>query len=216
MALPSVDLNGWGGRVIAFVCGIVLHHAAFRRGEWDMYGKSLITSTALLYTVTTAFVAIYGLADNGYVYDNATSTASLPRASYTVSMLFLVVFTGLFSSILIYRAFFHRLCRFPGPFSARLSNAYLTWKYCRSRRLDLDVQRLHQKYGDVVRVGPRELSINDPESLHDIHSSTSLCTKGPWYNVDYPAYSLQETRIAALHTERRKAWDTAFMSKCRF
>ncbi len=59
---------------------------------------------------------------------------------------------GLFASMSIYRVFFHRLSRFPGPFPAKVSKLYNMW---RARHLNAhnDVMALHEKYGDIVRSG---------------------------------------------------------------
>jgi hypothetical protein len=56
-------------------------------------------------------------------------------------------------SILTYRAFFHRLSRFPGPFRARLSNLYATKLANKDEHMYLEVQELHRRYGDIVRIG---------------------------------------------------------------
>ena len=217
MTFSPDDMNTWTGSGIAFTCGVVLHTAIFRRGEWDTHSKRLIIATTFLYgAVTGLAVATYGFIDNDDRYDDVPFATTLRTAASTVGIMLISVLVGLFSSILIYRTFFHPLRHFPGPFGARLSNAYQTWLYCRSWRLDVEVQKLHRVYGDVVRVGPRELSINDPESLHAFHSSTSPCLKGPWYSYMAPASSLQTARDPVDHTERRKAWDLGFSSKCRF
>ncbi|KAL7784098.1 cytochrome P450 [Trichoderma ceciliae] len=60
---------------------------------------------------------------------------------------------GAVTSILVYRAFFHPPRRFPGPFSARLSRFYALRKLIESHQGYTDVQKLHQEYGDIVRVG---------------------------------------------------------------
>ena len=61
--------------------------------------------------------------------------------------------TGLASSILIYRAFFHRLKDFPGPFGARVSRLYASAVSSKSLQYYLELQKMHDKYGDVVRTG---------------------------------------------------------------
>ncbi|CAI6089851.1 unnamed protein product [Clonostachys chloroleuca] len=62
--------------------------------------------------------------------------------------------------------------------------------------------RLHKAYGDIVRVGPSELSINDPTLFHSIHSNSSTFTKGPWYNLMHPVVSLHMIRDHEEHTLR--------------
>lgn len=211
MVLGLIDLTSWENRGLAFVCGIVLHHAVFRRGEWDLEAKRLLVTAAFLYAVVTATVALHASPDGENV--DASIGARLRDASIMVGALTFAVCMGLFGSILVYRAFFHPLRHFPGPFAARLSNAYRTVIYLRTWRQDIEVQKLHQIYGDIVRVGPRELSINDPDALHAIHSSSTTCSKGPFYNILAPAYNLLGERHRPVHAERRKAWDHAFSSK---
>lgn len=60
---------------------------------------------------------------------------------------------GLGSSILVYRAFFHRLHRFPGPFPAKLSRFYAMKHAAEALKANEEVQKLHEIYGDFVRVG---------------------------------------------------------------
>ncbi|KAJ9649339.1 hypothetical protein H2199_000114 [Coniosporium tulheliwenetii] len=70
-----------------------------------------------------------------------------------------------------------------------------------------EVQRLHQQYGDFVRLGPSELSVIHPGAVSAIHSPKSACSKGPWYNVLHPMVSLQTIRSKPEHVRRRKVWD---------
>lgn len=60
---------------------------------------------------------------------------------------------GLLGSILVYRAIFHRLRRFPGPFMARLSRFYAMKKAAATNQNNIVIQKLHDQYGDFVRVG---------------------------------------------------------------
>jgi hypothetical protein len=60
---------------------------------------------------------------------------------------------GLASSILVYRGFFHRLHRFPGPFLAKLTRFYAMKKAAKNLQAMKDIQSLHAAYGDFVRVG---------------------------------------------------------------
>ncbi|RYP92929.1 hypothetical protein DL770_000979 [Monosporascus sp. CRB-9-2] len=202
----SVDMaiTSWEGGGAAFLCGIVLHLAVFRKGEWDLQAAKIAASAVLTYAVTTALLVLYGFPadDDGVPSPRAASGAA--------GELFISGLAGLYGSILVYRAVFHRLRRFPGPFAARLSNFYQASLYWRTYRFHIEVQKLHQIYGDIVRIGPNELSINDPKALHAIHSSSSPCTKGPWYEILHPCIALSVIRKHEYHAQRRKAWDRAF------
>jgi tryprostatin B 6-hydroxylase len=62
-------------------------------------------------------------------------------------------FTGaLWLSMSVYRAFFHRLGGYPGPFLARLSQLWRVWKNLRAEHYRV-LDELHRKYGEYVRVG---------------------------------------------------------------
>ncbi|KAF7558005.1 hypothetical protein G7Z17_g333 [Cylindrodendrum hubeiense] len=63
---------------------------------------------------------------------------------------------GIYSSIIVYRGAFHRLNRFPGPFAARISNLYVTLLSIKKFQLYEEVQQLHEKYGDIVRIALRD------------------------------------------------------------
>lgn len=42
------------------------------------------------------------------------------------------------------------------------------------------VRELHDRYGDVVRIGPNELSIRSSEAVELILGSKGKMNKGPW------------------------------------
>jgi tryprostatin B 6-hydroxylase len=80
----------------------------------------------------------------------------------------------------------------------------------------VQADRLHKKYGDIVRVGPNELTIIDPDAVAAIHGSNSKCIKSAWYDaIGGENPSLQLTRDRAIHDRRRKVWDQAFSVKCK-
>lgn len=62
-------------------------------------------------------------------------------------------FIGLYSSIVTYRLFFHRLRAFPGPFAAKMSKTFYGLYMSRNGAYSKELQKLHEKYGDVVRIG---------------------------------------------------------------
>lgn len=126
----------------AFAVGIGLHIFLFRRGEWDLTTVGILGIATLLYVSTViSFVSLDR--DRSNVLD-AVQHANIIAIS-TVA--------GIFGSMVLYRGFFHRLCRFPGPFLARLSNFYVTSLTAKNMQLFLEVQKLHQQYGDIVRLG---------------------------------------------------------------
>lgn len=137
-------------------------------------------------------------------------------------------------SMLIYRAFFHRLRHYPGPFAARLSQFWRSWRHA-SKQSYLVLDEMHKTYGDYVRVGtlqrryiildipqvarvytgPREISIIDPAAIEPVLGPKSTCGKSIWYDYDLPMTSLHQTRDRNVHAQRRRGvWDPAFNTAC--
>ncbi|KAJ6171582.1 cytochrome P450 [Penicillium chermesinum] len=148
-----------------------------------------------------------------YVYIYSLSVASTIGCAIYASCCFNL---GLTISILAYRAFWHPLRKFPGPWDAKLSRLFLVKQAINRTQYHLDLQEMHQTYGDFVRTGPREVSINRPAAVLTIYGPQSLCTRSPWYSHvsdDISQTSLNSTRDPNVHRRRRKAWDRGFSIK---
>ncbi|RYO91199.1 hypothetical protein DL763_005069 [Monosporascus cannonballus] len=67
-----------------------------------------------------------------------------------------------------YNLFLHPLRRFPGPLVYRASPLPWALRHVIGRQA-FDTQRLHERYGPVVRLGPGHLSFTDPRAWRDIY-----------------------------------------------
>ncbi|RYP71152.1 hypothetical protein DL769_004740 [Monosporascus sp. CRB-8-3] len=67
-----------------------------------------------------------------------------------------------------YNLFLHPLRRFPGPVANRASRLPWALRHALGRQA-FNTQRLHERYGPVVRVGPGHLSFTDPRAWRDIY-----------------------------------------------
>ncbi|KAI0865200.1 cytochrome P450 [Xylaria cubensis] len=89
----------------------------------------------------------------------------------------------------VYTLYFHPLAKYPGPKLAAVSQVWFAWVWL-SGRYPTIIQNLHQKYGNVVRIAPNELSFNTIQAHRDIYSTPShkkkLFIKDPtfYYNGD--------------------------------
>jgi cytochrome P450 family 628 len=130
-------------RASAGLAGVALHLFAFRYGEWDNDTRKIIASwiTSQLAGVVAARIFL------------PTEYDSFLLAAKDISILAWCATAGIYASMIIYRALFHRLNKFPGPFAARLSTFYVTSLSAKKFHLYEEVQALHQKYGDYVRLG---------------------------------------------------------------
>ncbi|KAI0204852.1 cytochrome p450 monooxygenase [Astrocystis sublimbata] len=192
---------------LLFTSGVLLHHVVFRRGEWDLATVNLIRLFMLCFFGSVLFLSVN-------VHPTLPHTEEYRSAVRATWAIFAPTLAGLYTSIAVYRGFFHRLRQFPGSFLARFSGLYMT---CRNlftgMRTFKDVQNLHLKYGDVVRLGPQELSIIRPSAVQALHAASAPVDKGPFYDMTAPFLSLQTIRSKTDHAPIRKIWDRGFSAK---
>ncbi len=123
--------------LLAAASGVSAHLAVFRKGEWDVASPSIFT---FYFTMFAAALSLFYF-------------PSIHVFPGLVAQLVVCHVAGLYTSMLLYRAFFHRLSGYPGPVLARLTNFYITALSMRKLHLFEEVQKLHGQYGDYVRLG---------------------------------------------------------------
>ncbi|OBT38604.1 hypothetical protein VE00_11101 [Pseudogymnoascus sp. WSF 3629] len=199
MFLSSISIASVS--VLAGALGVISHLGYFIHGEHHMQSVRILCTFVLgplIFFACELFLYDFPIIEAG----KATIVAS---TSY---------FVALTLSILSYRVFFHPLRHFPGPFSARLTKLTHVARLLPNSDNFAQAHQLHQKYGEIVRVGPNELTIINPDAIAAIHSSSSRCIKAPWYDaIGGPNPSLQLTRNRNTHDKRRKVWDQAFSAR---
>jgi hypothetical protein len=134
----------------AAISGVVAHQLVFKRLELDTRPVSTAAAFFGLYCLTFVILKLAGGNDSPlWLY----STSLLAYSAFLVSLAV---------NIFLYRAFFHALCRFPGPFGARLSKFWAIRSVVRSELKWYQVlEGLQAKYGDYVRTG----TLNSSTSL---------------------------------------------------
>ncbi|KAI1647477.1 cytochrome P450 [Daldinia loculata] len=132
-----------------------------------------------------------------------------------VDLIYFVTVTAALASIyvvglVIYRLFFHPLAKYPGPFIAKITDAYQLYHAWKGDR-HLEFWRLHEKYGKVVRFGPNSVSFNSNTALKDIYGFKSNVRKAEFYDAFvHPASNTHNTRDKALHARKRRVLSQAF------
>ncbi|KIW05638.1 uncharacterized protein PV09_03509 [Verruconis gallopava] len=203
--------------------------AAFKAQNWDMVVSS--KSLPIVLGLSTHLFLAHGEPDYqfhifimfwffvyisfSYLLVASGSMATLSQALSATASFYAIYFGTLFTSIVIYRAFFHRLRKYPGPFMARITNFYNVALTVPKIRYFVEVEKIHKRYGDYVRLGPRDLSIADVNAIPVIHGVGTKCRKGLWYGAGehVEGFSLHTTRDKKDHRERRRIWDKAFNAK---
>ena len=164
--------------------------------------------------------------------------ASLPTSVlglFAVVLAYVRTFITYWGLILLYTALyrlspFHPLARFPGPAHMKLSKLWMSYLTYRGDGHEY-IRALHGQYGDVVRVGPNELSFNRADLVQPILGMKMLL-KGPctylssWLirirpsdlSVDYDTRAndagvqLDGMRDFSVHAVRRRPWARAMNS----
>ncbi|KAL4919888.1 benzoate 4-monooxygenase cytochrome P450 [Aspergillus aurantiobrunneus] len=120
---------------------------------------------------------------------------------------------ALFSSISIYRLFFHRLKHFLGPILASTTKIWYAWKARNSKNLFFPLHKMQREYGNFVRTGPSEITVFHPDVFMAVDGPSGKCSKAEWYDLLHPNTGLVTTQDKELHRERRRRWNRGFTSK---
>lgn len=120
-------------------------------------------------------------------------------------------------ALTIYNRFFHPLHDIPGPLMCAIS--WLPWyKYWFSGHMHLEVLRLHETYGPVVRMGPSEVSFIDASTWKDIYS-LKRCRQIERCPKSFPALTPHGAKFDLLtyspsdHAKYRKILNPSFSEK---
>ena len=183
--------------ILSAFLGVLSHLCIFKRGEHHLRSPLLFR----LYLIVAALLVL------SEILIHPTNLASAFKASF---FLIASCATALFTSMTVYRVFFHRLRHFPGPPLAAVSRLYHV-SLDAEQYLFLD--KLRVQYGDYVRMGPNELMIYNPTAVPLIHGSESPCTKADWYDNLKPLHAINTTRSKRLHEKIRRIWDMGLSQK---
>ena len=184
---------------MAAASGIVAHAAYFNRGEHYLNGAFYVALTLLTCSTGTGFLMRLG-------------ERSIASAVLSVIGLAASFFTGLYTSLLTYRVLLHPLRKFPGPFWARVSNFWWSSQISNGDAYQ-QIDRLHEEFGDFIRIGASDLSIVHPEAPQAIYGANSKCRKSFMYDINKPMESMHSTRNRKVHDQRRRLWSGAFGDK---
>lgn len=139
---------------LATLLGVLAHLGLFIRGEWHLRAPGVVV-----------FHAVFAVLAWGALTWERPETRL--HALGTVIELLSCYMIGLFSSITIYRLFFHRLRHFPGPRLAAVSKLWHVFK-CRDSRNHLVLESMNQQYGSFVRTGKlAPTALLDPRMQYD-------------------------------------------------
>ncbi|RDW77525.1 hypothetical protein BP6252_05578 [Coleophoma cylindrospora] len=108
------------------------------------------------------------------------------------------------------------LSQFPGPKLAAVTGWYeFYWNIWRGGEFFWEIQRMHQKYGPIVRINPWEIHVNDPDWYDELYAGgAKRRDKYLWFTAGSGSpYSTFETTPHDVHRLRRAAINPFFSKK---
>ncbi|KAM0130892.1 hypothetical protein ACHAP3_007119 [Botrytis cinerea] len=184
--------------IAAAVSGIAAHLCAFIHGDWHLHIPQVIFTHCAGYALLLLRLR----------YQELSIIDSI-QVSTVLSACYLLF---LFTSIIVYRVFFHRLRNFPGPRLAAATKLWSIWE-TRDSRNHLLMQRLFEQYGPIVRTAPNELTVFHPEGVELVkggkNGTDQYNEKGVWYDLIHPKTSVVFNRNPSENAVRRRPWDRA-------
>jgi len=150
-------------RVFAIILGLAVHRLVFIHGEWHLRGPNVVVCHVLLAILL-------------YATELAFKQKGSQYSSLQPTQVIVCYLSSLFSSIAVYRIFFHRLKHLPGPRLAALTKLWHVWK-CRDSRGHHVLQAWHEEYGEFVRTGKRIIPVMLYNKIE--HSNPQVPAKSP-------------------------------------
>ncbi|EXM20719.1 Cytochrome P450 [Fusarium oxysporum f. sp. vasinfectum] len=111
---------------------------------------------------------------------------------------------------IVYYRYLHPLAEYPGPPLAAVTNLWKTY-HLWNLHLPHTLVRLHEQYGDVVRVGPNDLSFRNPDAVNTIYKTGRQLQKTGFYD-GFTTFNpnLFGTQDEEIHAIRRRQMAHAF------
>ncbi|PLB37197.1 putative cytochrome P450 oxygenase [Aspergillus candidus] len=146
-----------------------------------------------------------------------TSYLSFPNIGLDLPLygIVIVAITSAFAIQALYRLYFHPLAKIPGPKLTAISSLYEFYYdvICGGRFL-FQIEKMHEQYGPIVRINPREIHIIDPEFYHEIYApSTRKRDKEPSFVSTYGVPYAMASTVKHDHHRYRRGLLNDFFSK---
>ena len=85
----------------------------------------------------------------------------------------------------------YRLRHIPGPFFARFTN-FQRVQWVTTKRAHLILQEKHEKYGEVVRIGPNTVAFSNPEVIPQVYTARTGFPKVCDALIDFWCHGAQQ------------------------
>ncbi|KAL8663897.1 MAG: hypothetical protein Q9202_003446 [Teloschistes flavicans] len=118
-------------------------------------------------------------------------------------------------SLVTYRLVFSPIAKFPGPKLAAATTWYeLYYDIIHKGKYIFEIEKMHDKYGPIVRINPFELSIRDSEYYDELYVAGSVRATDRYEGFVNGVVDFEGSHLATighdLHRKRRKPLDPYF------
>jgi hypothetical protein len=126
--------------LISSTAGLLLHHGLFINGEWHLHVFSIVVGHILAFAVTLNLLPRFK------TFVDSTELFTLWISMCTAYLV------SLWTSMVVYRLWFHKLSGFKGPRLAAVTKFWHVWMARKSRNYQV-LWNMWKRYGKVVRTG---------------------------------------------------------------
>lgn len=151
-----VDLPLYQLSLASFAAAVASHTTYFCHSDRDLIAKEIFLVAVFSPLVIQSLFQFY----LNLPFWSCVELTSTIYGSFLV---------GMWSSMIVYRIWFHPLRNLPGPFWAKITKFWIPYTHWRTDwHFQLVMLDLHKKYGDIVRVGKFECYTQLPVFIKDI------------------------------------------------
>ncbi|KAL8726139.1 MAG: hypothetical protein Q9166_006896 [cf. Caloplaca sp. 2 TL-2023] len=138
--------------------------------------------------------------------------SELFSVSYSLQNIICIAFVLYLTLRPFYRLFLSPLSSIPGPRLAALTIHYQTYyNIIKGGQFLFKIRDLHEIYGQLIRIGPNEVHINDPDFYDQIYSLQGRWNKDPAFVNSFDNTDSAFGTVAhELHRVRRRAFNNFF------
>ena len=129
---------------------------------------------------------------------------------------------GYIISVAIYRIWFSRISHIPGPKIAAVTYLYHAWYdlWPHAGRFLFQCEKLHEKFGPVIRIGPDEIHIKDTQFMNEVYPEDPRRKRNKstlWFWMvglnDFGDHSIGASMDHDLHRSRKGAISPYFAAR---
>ncbi|EED16388.1 cytochrome P450, putative [Talaromyces stipitatus ATCC 10500] len=117
--------------------------------------------------------------------------------------------------LVVYRLYYSPLAKFPGPKLAAASKWYeFYYDVVKRGQFTFQIQRMHKKYGPIVRINPFEVHIQDSRYWDELYTGHKEYERYAWMSGRFGANTATSSTVSShLHYIRRAPLDPMFSKR---